>query len=107
MIAFRKPASVFSAKYTTILAAGAIDPDTSISNITSPSGPFGSPVGLLLPLPTETADTVGVSVSFELTPVIAEVCRVVTAAQLDQRDTFSRPICAGGKVVERGDLYGV
>ena len=60
VMAFRNPASVFSAKYTTMLEPGAIDPQTSMSSITSPSGPLASPVGLLLPLPTETADTLGV-----------------------------------------------
>ena len=47
-----------------ILAPGAIPPETSISNMTSPSGPLGSPVGLLLPLPTGTAVTVGVVLRF-------------------------------------------
>src|SRR5262249_54602290 len=43
--ASRKPADVFGAKYTAMLALGAIAPLTSISSITSPSGPLGSPVG--------------------------------------------------------------
>ena len=40
----------------------------------------------------------------ELAPVIAEIRRVVTAAQFDQRDTFSGSVYACGKVVKRGDL---
>src|SRR5664280_2644524 len=64
VMAFRNPASVFSAKYTTIFAPGAIAPTTSISSITSASGPLGSPVGVLLPFPTDTAVTRGVLVKF-------------------------------------------
>src|ERR1700751_1048084 len=63
VIAFRNPASVLSAKYATILLPGAMAPATSISSITSPSGPSGLPVGSLLALPTDTADTVGVVLS--------------------------------------------
>ena len=48
-IASRKPASVFGPKYTAIFAPGATAPTTSISSITSPSGPFASPVGRFLP----------------------------------------------------------
>ena len=38
---------MLGAKYTATRAPGAIDPTTSISSITSPSGPSASPVGLL------------------------------------------------------------
>jgi len=41
------PSSVFGAKYTAIFAPGATAPATSMSSITSPSGPLGLPVGLL------------------------------------------------------------
>ena len=40
----------------------------------------------------------------KLLPVIRQIGRVISAAQLDQRDTFSRAIFIRGKVVERGDL---
>jgi hypothetical protein len=45
--ASRKPASVFGAKYTAMLQLGAIEPTISMSSMTSPSGPFALPVGLL------------------------------------------------------------
>ena len=48
VMASRKPASVFGLKYTAIRACGAIEPATSISSMTSPSGPSASPVGLLV-----------------------------------------------------------
>ena len=59
LTAFRKPASVLGAKYTTIRAPGALAPTTSMSSITSPSGPLGSPVGLLRAPSTPTALTLG------------------------------------------------
>ena len=57
--ASRKPASVFGAKYTAILACGAMAPTTSTSSITSPSGPPAPPVGALAAPSTATAATVG------------------------------------------------
>src|SRR5450631_4533424 len=57
--ASRKPASVLGVKYTTMFAAGAIDPTTSMSSMTSPSGPFAAPVGEFVPWSTDTAETLG------------------------------------------------
>ena len=54
-----KPWSVFGAKYTAMVVPGATPPSTSISSITSPSGPLGSP-GWFWALRTLTASTVGV-----------------------------------------------
>jgi hypothetical protein len=58
-MASRNPASVLGAKYTTILAPGATAPITSISSMTSVSGPLVSPVGAFWAPSTETAVTVG------------------------------------------------
>jgi hypothetical protein len=59
VIASRNPASVLGVKYTTSVASGAIDPATSTSSITSPSGPSALPVGWLLPPSTETETSFG------------------------------------------------
>src|SRR5581483_11219056 len=59
VIASRKPWSVFGAKYTAIVAALASAPATSISSITSPSGPLASPVGEFWPPSTPIGTTVG------------------------------------------------
>src|SRR5471030_2895635 len=58
-MASRKPASVLGAKYTAIFACDAIAPTTSISSITSPSGPLASPLGEFCAWSTDTAVTVG------------------------------------------------
>jgi len=60
VIASRNPWSVFGAKYTTIRAPLAIAPTTSMSSMTSPSAPLGSPVGAFRPRSTDTAVTDGV-----------------------------------------------
>src|SRR5579871_3873945 len=59
VMASRKPRSLLGAKYTTIDAPGAMEPTTSISSITSRSGPEGSPVGAFCPPSTEMLDTWG------------------------------------------------
>ncbi len=51
---------MFGAKYATIFAPGATAPATSISSITSASGPFALPVGAFFAELTETLLTVGV-----------------------------------------------
>ena len=58
VIASRKPAVVFGAKYTTIFAPGATAPTTSMSSITSPSAPCG-PSGTFPAPSTETDETSG------------------------------------------------
>src|ERR1700733_368525 len=59
VMASRKPASVLGLKYTTMFAAGAMDPTTSMSSMTSPSGPSTWPVGAFVPWSTDTAETLG------------------------------------------------
>ena len=58
-MASMKPCSVFGAKYTAMLAPGAIDPATSMSISTSPSAP---PPGLFTAPSTLTATTFGVGI---------------------------------------------
>src|SRR6185437_4305436 len=58
-IASMNPWSVFGAKYTAILAPGAMAPATSMSSATSPSALSGV-VGAFVPPSTETETTAGV-----------------------------------------------
>ena len=51
---------MFGAKYTAMVAPGAIEPTTSTSRTTSPSALFGSPVGAFPAPSTDTAVTLGV-----------------------------------------------
>ena len=65
-MASRNPASVLGAKYTAMLAPEATAPATSMSSMTSVSGPLVSPVGAFCPPSTETATTAGAGEIFRL-----------------------------------------
>ena len=59
LMASAKPASELGAKYTASVAAGARAPAISMSSVTSPSGPLGSPPASGWAPSTDTATTCG------------------------------------------------
>src|ERR1044071_1102911 len=63
--ALRTPAAVWATKKTAIFALRTSPPATSISSMTSPSGPLGLPVGELCAPDTETAVTLGLGIPSE------------------------------------------
>ena len=83
-------------------AAGAIAPAISMSSATSPSGPLGSPVGVLRPVPTFTSTSVG-GVVMPASEILLDVGRAVAAAELDDRDALPGAV-AGREAVQRGQL---
>ena len=79
------------------VACGTIAPTTSISSITSPSGPFASPVGVFCAWSTDTAVTGGRSHAESL-EIGVQVRGAKPAAQFNQRHALASA-AAGGKAV--------